>query len=105
MKITRDFIFQNRTRNGGWTYAQLKALGIPVKGCSGWIWKACEMEFTQEQIDAFVAGKEIYVGSTVSKLKNRIRKLMKQEERLRDERKQLEAVLEEEERRERYNIL
>ena len=35
--ITRDWIFNNRTKRGAWTKAQLNALGLKWPARSGWI--------------------------------------------------------------------
>lgn len=110
MKISRGFIIQNKTANGGFTTAQIMALGFPRHGCSGWIDAACQREYTQEQIDNFVKAKTVYIpyDGTKSKaingrlddLKIRLRKCLAQEKRLARSRKTIEAMIEEIERNE-----
>ena len=106
MKITREFIMRNRTANGGFTGAQIKALGFPVFGCSGWIDMACNREYTQEEVDNFVKGKEVYVPfkksqlKELKKLKKRLVGYIDQEEKIRQAKKTVEAMIEEIERNE-----
>jgi len=58
MKITRDFIFQHKTARGGWTAGQIIALDERWPPKSGWISRAVEKEFTQEQIDSFIKSRD-----------------------------------------------
>ena len=37
MKVSREFIMENRTERGAWTYAQIEALGLKWPPLKGWI--------------------------------------------------------------------
>lgn len=54
MKITRDFIIQNKSVTGGWNNAQLSALGLEWPPKRGWFDRIIAGDFTQHQIDEFV---------------------------------------------------
>jgi 5-methylcytosine-specific restriction endonuclease McrA len=58
MRITKDFIFQHKTARGGWTAGQIIALGEKWPVQRGWISRAIEKEFTQEQIDRFIKSRD-----------------------------------------------
>lgn len=60
MKVTKEFIMNNRTRNGAWTRAQVQALGIKWPPRHGWHNKLIGTEITEEQASQFIAGKEIF---------------------------------------------
>lgn len=101
MKITRDFIMQNKTTNGGFTNAQIKALGFKIAGCSGWVDKACRREYTQEEINNFVNAREVYVPfNQLKELRKRLSRYAEQEEKIRKAKKTVEAMIEEIERNE-----
>src|SRR5262245_36816907 len=57
MKITREFIHQHKTPRGAWTRAQLSALGIAWPPREGWITRLAGVEITDDQRDAFIAGR------------------------------------------------
>ena len=57
MIITRDFIFENRTDNGAWTYAQLAALGVSCPPTHGWIDEIMGSEISEENARLFIEGK------------------------------------------------
>jgi 5-methylcytosine-specific restriction endonuclease McrA len=57
MKITREFIEQHRTANGGFTFAQCKALGTSWPPEKGWLKRAVEIDHAEEAIRLFVEYK------------------------------------------------
>ena len=58
-KVTRDWIFDNRTRRGAWTRHQIQALGLTWPATSGWIEKLDGELITALQAREFEAGKGI----------------------------------------------
>jgi len=59
-RITRRWIFEFRTDRGAWTYAQWKAIGVPIPPEAGWIDEFDGREITDEQKAAFEAGRTVY---------------------------------------------
>ena len=57
MRVTREFIFKNRTENGAWTYAQLDALGVKCPPRNGWIDRIEGKEISEEEAKLFIEGK------------------------------------------------
>jgi hypothetical protein len=53
MKITRQFILENRTPRGAWTRLQIEALGIEWPPQQGWIEAAIGRELTADQVHQF----------------------------------------------------
>ena len=60
MKITKHFLMENRTAKGGWTRAQIEALGIQYPPKHGWHEEIIGKEFSQAEVDAFLAARMIY---------------------------------------------
>ena len=65
VRVTRDFVVENKSPNGGWCAAQLLMLGISWPPCKGWLddIDSRNVEFSREQVAAFVG----YSLGTVSK--------------------------------------
>ena len=53
MKVTRQFIMDNRTPRGSWTQAQIEALGIVWPPRAGWIDGVIGQELTETQVRQF----------------------------------------------------
>lgn len=53
MKITKEWLFRNRTLKGGWTRVQILALGLPYPPRKGWIDYCIGMEIGEEARAAF----------------------------------------------------
>ena len=53
MKVTRQFIMDNRTPRGSWTQAQIEALGIAWPPRAGWIDGVIGHELTEAQVRQF----------------------------------------------------
>ena len=53
MKVTRQFIMDNRTPRGAWTQAQIEALGIAWPPRTGWIDEVIGHEMTEMQVRQF----------------------------------------------------
>jgi 5-methylcytosine-specific restriction endonuclease McrA len=73
MKIDREFIEKYKTKRGGWTNAQCKALGDTWPPRKGWIERAIKRDHTQADIDNFVlyADRSETVKSRAHERKNR----------------------------------
>ena len=54
MRITTDFIHKHRTPRGGFSRAQMYALGVEWPPRRGWIIEAARREHTEEAVAAFV---------------------------------------------------
>lgn len=54
MIITRQFIFENRSRNGGWNFSQLVMLGEAWPPKQGWIDRAVGRDHSDEALQKFV---------------------------------------------------
>lgn len=55
MKITKEWLFRNRTRKGSWTQVQLRALGLLYPPRKGWIDYCIGLEISEEARIAFEA--------------------------------------------------
>lgn len=55
MKVTRQFIMDNRTARGSWTRPQIEALGIEWPPTQGWMDRVIGLELTPEQAHQFKA--------------------------------------------------
>ncbi len=55
MKLTRQFIMDNRTPKGSWTRSQIEALGLKWPPLHGWIDTVIGKELTDEQVRVFSA--------------------------------------------------
>ena len=53
MKVTRQFIMDNRTARGSWTRPQIEALGIEWPPTQGWVDRVIGLELTPEQAHQF----------------------------------------------------
>ena len=53
MKVTRQFIMDNRTPRGSWTQAQIEALGVEWPPRHGWIDTVIGRELTEAQVRQF----------------------------------------------------
>lgn len=62
MKLTKDLIFANRTNKGGWTYAQMEALGVTIPPKNGWIESLHNTDISEEQFARFIEGRNIRAG-------------------------------------------
>jgi hypothetical protein len=58
MIVTRDFLEAHRSARGGWTRAQLAAIGVPWPPPAGWMGRIVGTEITEAQRAAFVAAHE-----------------------------------------------
>lgn len=67
MIVTKAFIYSNKTKNGGWTYAQIALLGEPLPPVKGWAKRAIGNEISQETADKFIE----YANLTGTKKQNR----------------------------------
>jgi hypothetical protein len=54
MKVTREFIMDNRTLRGAWTRLQIQALGIVWPPRQGWIEDVIGRDLTEDQVHQFV---------------------------------------------------
>jgi hypothetical protein len=59
MKLSFDMIDQNRTEFGGWTMAQMAALGVSWPPRHGWLTKLIGTEIPDEQWQKFLDGRFI----------------------------------------------
>ena len=75
VKLTRDFIFQNRTENGAWTYAQLEALGVVCPPQKGWIYDLEGKEISEERARLFAEGKTLYNKRGRKEMRAKLREL------------------------------
>jgi hypothetical protein len=57
--LTSELIHKHKTANGGWTRAQVEALGVKWKPTPGWIKRLNGTQITCEQMTAFVEGRSI----------------------------------------------
>jgi hypothetical protein len=75
MKITKEWLRAHKTPNGGWTKAQLAAIGFrwEDKSC-GWVDRLVGKEITDQQAEAFIAAATTYTRSTLEMKQNRERK-------------------------------
>jgi 5-methylcytosine-specific restriction endonuclease McrA len=55
MKITRAFILENRSANGGWNFSQIAMLGESWPPSRGWINRAVGREISEEDAARFIA--------------------------------------------------
>ncbi len=55
MKLTRQFIMDNRTPKGSWTRSQIQALGIAWPPLHGWIDTVIGKEIGSQQVLIFTA--------------------------------------------------
>jgi hypothetical protein len=55
--LTYEYIHQHKTRNGGWTKRQLKALGLEWPPQSGWIAGVCGKSIAEQSAADFENGK------------------------------------------------
>lgn len=55
MKLTRQFIMDNRTLKGSWTRPQIEVLGIEWPPRQGWIDTVIGKELTAQQVRIFTA--------------------------------------------------
>lgn len=53
MKVTHQFIVENRTPRGSWTQAQIEALGIVWPPRAGWMDKVIGHDLTEAQVRQF----------------------------------------------------
>lgn len=59
VKITRNYIDDNRTARGSWTKVQIEALGLEWPPTSGWIHNLIGEVISPEQARRFEQGKDI----------------------------------------------
>jgi len=62
--VTKDYIMKHRTKRGGWTRAQILALGLEYPVQSGWIYSLCGETITGEMASNFEGGKNIRAKSS-----------------------------------------
>jgi len=75
MKITKEWLRAHKTPNGGWTKAQLAAIGFRWEDKSvGWVDRLVGKEITDQQAQAFIAAATTYTRSTLEMKQNRERK-------------------------------
>ncbi len=53
MKVTCEFIMENRTERGAWTYAQIEDLGLKWPPLKDWIDSVIGQELTDAQVVKF----------------------------------------------------
>jgi hypothetical protein len=53
LKITKEFLLKNMTKNGGWTRTQIESLGIKWPPTKGWHNKLIGKEISSSQILKF----------------------------------------------------
>ena len=80
-EVTDKFLFDNRTRKGGYTKKQIKALGISWPTRKGWKKKVIGQTISDRNKQLFISGKEEAEKPTLSKVKQLI-KLLNAKERL-----------------------
>ena len=56
-EVTRDWIHRHKTERGGFTKAQVQALGVDYPPKKGWVSELCGEYITQDQAKAFMDGK------------------------------------------------
>lgn len=60
MILTREFLHQHQTANGGFTRAQIEALGFTFPPKGGWLRSMVGKDVPQSVVDAFVAGAKVF---------------------------------------------
>lgn len=63
--LTREYIMSQRTERGGFTAAQLRALGLSYNQPTGWIDRLCGKVITDEQAAEFERGRTIFHAKTL----------------------------------------
>ena len=58
MLVTREWIFEHRTRKGAWTRAQLAAIGVSWPPISGWVSRVVGSTISEEDKRQFETNKE-----------------------------------------------
>lgn len=58
--ITKDWLIANSTKRGGYTKAQIKALGLKYPLESGWMCDLIDKKITTRQASDFEASKEVF---------------------------------------------
>ena len=53
MKITKEFILENKTDNGSWTRSQMQALGLKWPLEAGWKTRVIGLEISDENVEIF----------------------------------------------------
>ena len=53
MKVTKQFILDNRTERGAWTRAQIELLGIKWPPTKGWQQRVIGKELNNDEVDQF----------------------------------------------------
>lgn len=58
--ITKDWLIANSTKRGGYTKAQIKAVGLKYPLLSGWMNELIDKKITTRQASDFEDGKEVF---------------------------------------------
>lgn len=61
VKITAELIFEGQSERGGWSRAQVEALGIPWPLRPGWISRAVGNEVVDEAVQEFLSLKNAHI--------------------------------------------
>lgn len=68
VKLTKEFIQQHKTDYGGWTKAQIEALGLKWPPRHGWQERLVGKEISAEAAQRFIDGKNIRRDRSLQKL-------------------------------------
>jgi hypothetical protein len=73
--VTREWLEAHRTAKGGWTRAQMEALGLPWNAPAGWGGRLVGQRLSQRAREAFEAGKDKFSDRTLLPQAKRARRV------------------------------